>query len=63
MDTDSIFMCRGSERAVPTQITWRIVLSFVLAMFDPLGIYSPFTIRVRFLLKAIWAAMGQAWEK
>ena len=32
-------------------------------MFDPLGICSPFTIRTRFLLQSIWAAMGQAWDK
>ena len=45
------------------KITQRIVLSFVLAVFDTLGICSPFTIRMRFLLKSIWAAMGQAWDK
>ena len=32
-------------------------------MFDPLGICSSFTIRMRFLLKGIWASMGQAWDK
>ena len=32
-------------------------------MFDPLGKCSPFTMRMRFLLKCIWAAMGQAWDK
>ena len=31
-------------------------------MFDPLGICSPITIGMRFLLKSIWAAMGQAWD-
>ena len=38
-------------------------LTFVSAVFDPLGICSAFTIRMQFLLKSIWAAMGQAWNK
>ena len=63
LDTDSLIVCRETEQEVPAQITQRIVLSFVSAVFDPLGICSPFTIRMRFLLKSIWAAMGQAWDK
>ena len=63
MDTDSLLVCRGTEQEVPAKITQRIVLSFVSAVFDPLGICSPFTIRMRFLLKSIWAAMGQACDK
>ena len=63
VDTDSLIVCRGIEQEVPAKITQRIVLSFVSAVFDPLGICSPFTIRMRFLLKSIWAAMGQAWDK
>ena len=63
VDTDSLIVCRGTQQEVPAKITQRIVLSFVSAVFDPLGICSPFTIRMRFLLKSIWAAMGQAWDK
>ena len=63
VDTDSLIVCRGTEQEVPAEITQRIVLSFVSAVFDPLGICSPFTIRMRFLLKSIWAAMGQASDK
>ena len=63
VDTDSLRLCRGTEKEVPAKITQRIVLSFVSAVFDPLGICSPFTIRIRFLLKSIWASMGQAWDK
>ena len=62
VDTDSLIVCRGTEQEVPAKITQRIVLSFVSAVFDPLGICSPFTIRMRFLLKT-FAAMGQAWDK
>ena len=57
VDTDSLIVCRGSEEEVPAKITQRIVLSFVSAVFDPLGICSPFRIRMRFLLESIWAAM------
>ena len=63
MDTDSLIVCRGTEQEVPAKITQRVVLSFVSAVFDPLGLCPPFTIRMRFLLKSIWAAMGQAWDK
>ena len=63
VDTDSLIICRGTEQEVPAKLTQRIVLYFVSAVFDPLGICSPFTIRMRFLLKSIWAAMGQAWVK
>ena len=63
MDTDSLIVCRGTEQEVPVKITQRIVLSFVSAVFDPLGICSPFTIRMRFLLKSLLAAMEQAWDK
>ena len=63
VDTDNLIVCRGTEQEVPANITQRIVLSFVSAVFDPLGICSSFTIRMQFLLKSIWAAMGQAWDK
>ena len=63
VDTDSLIVCRGTEHEVPAKITQRIVLSFVSAVFDPLGICSHFTIRLRFLLKSIWTAMGRAWDK
>ena len=63
VDTDSLIVCRGTEQEVRAKITQRIVLPFVSPVFGPLGICSPFTIRMRFLLKSIWAAMGQAWDK
>ena len=63
VDTDSIIVCRGTEQEVPAKITQRIVLFFVSAVFETLGICSPLTIRMQFLLKSIWAAMGQAWDK
>ena len=63
MDSDSLVVCRGIDQEIPAKITQRVVLSFVSAVFDPIGICSPFTIRMRFLLKSIWASMGQSWDK
>ena len=63
VDRDSLIICRGTEQEFPAKITQRSVLSFVSAVFDPFGICSPFTIRMRFLLRSIWAAMGQEWDK
>ena len=63
VNTDSLIVSRRTEQEDPAKITQRIVLSFVSAVFDPLGICAPFTIRKQVLLKTNWAAMGQAWPK
>ena len=60
VDTGNLMVCRGTDQEVSVKIIQRIVLSFVSAVFDPLGICSPFTIRMRLLLKSIWAAMGHS---
>ena len=63
VEKDFLQVCRGADKPVPNKITQRVVLSAVSAYFDPLGICSPFTIRMRLLLKKIWAAKGQAWDE
>ena len=63
VDTENLIACRGTEQQLSQKITQRIVLSFVSAAFDPLGICSPFTIRMRFLIKIFWAAMRRAGDK
>ena len=45
------------------KITQRAVLSNVSAVFDPLGIVYPFTIRMRLLLKSIWKENGLSWDE
>ena len=32
-------------------------------MFDPLGLFSTFTVKMRFLLKGIWKIHGQSWDE
>ena len=45
------------------KITQRIVLSHVSSVFDPLGLFSPLTVRMRLLLKGIWKKHVQSWDK
>ena len=63
VDADNLEACRGMQEEILVMITQRAVLSHVLAVFDPLGIVSPFTIRMRLLLKSIWKENGQSWDK
>ena len=60
---DNLEVCRGMQKEIPVKITQRAVLSHVSAVFDLLGIVSPFTIRMRLLLKSIWKENGQLWDK
>ena len=53
VDTDSLIELKNNSKNCR---------NFVSAVFDPLGICLAFTIRMRFLLESIWAAMGQAWD-
>ena len=63
VDADNLEVCRGMQKEIPVKITQRAVLSHVSTVFDPLGIVSPFTIRMRLLLKSIWKENGQSWDK
>ena len=63
VDADHREVCRGMQKKIPVKITQRAVLSHVSAVFDPLGIVSLCTIRMRLLLKSIWKENGQSWDK
>ena len=63
VDADNLEVCRGMQKEIPVKITQRAVLSHVSAVFDPLGIVSPFAIRLRLLLKSIWKENGQSRDK
>ena len=61
VDDDTV--CRGADKEVPKKIIQWVVLSFVASMFDPLGLFAPFTMRMRILLKTIWAKCGLQWDE
>ena len=63
VDSDSLEVSRGTDKEIPLKISRRVVLLFVASVFDPLGIFAPFTMRMRILLKTIWAKSGQNWDE
>ena len=58
IDQDCLQVCRGPNKECPSEITQRVVLSFVCSVFHPMGIFAPFTMRMRMLLKSIWIHHG-----
>ena len=62
VDDDTLEVCLGGDKEVPNKITQRVVLCFVESVFDPLGLFAPFMLRMRNLLKTIWAKCGQQWD-
>ena len=63
VNADNLEVCRGMQREISVNITQLAGLSHVSAVFDPLGIVSPSTIRMRLLLKSIWKENGELWDK
>ena len=63
IDRDCLQVFRGFNKECPQDITQRVVLSFVPSVFDPMGIFAPFTMRMRMLLKSIWIRFGQSWDE
>ena len=63
IDRDCLQVCRGPNKECPSEISQRLVLSFVFSLFDPMGIFAPFTMRMRMLLKSIWIHHGQSWDE
>ena len=60
---DTLKVRRGiSSRDWTKPITQRIVLSVVSAVFDPIGLIIPYTIKARLLLKEIWRLNCQRWD-
>ena len=60
---DSLQVCRGTSKEVETPITQRTILSLVSSVFDPLGLFAPFSVHMRRLLKSIWTKHGQHQDK
>ena len=59
---DSLQVCRGTNKEVETPITERKILSLVSSVFDPIGLFAPFSVQMRRLLKVIWTKNGQHWD-
>ena len=59
VEADELEVCCGADKEAPVKITQRAVLSFVVSVFDPLGLFAPYTMRMRMLLKTFWAKSGQ----
>ena len=59
---DSLQVCRGTNKEVEAPITQRKILSLVFSVFDPIGLFAPFNVHMRRLLKGIWTKNGQHWD-
>ena len=62
IDADIPQVCRGPNKECPQEVPQRVVLFFVLSVFDLMGIFAQFTMRMRTLLKSIWICFGQSWD-
>ena len=61
----SLQVCRGTSKKVETPITQRKILSLVSSVFDPFGLFglfTPFSVHMRRLLKRIWTKNGHYWD-
>ena len=56
---DSLQVFRGTNKEVEAPITQRKILLFVSLVFDPIGLFAPFSVHMRRLLKGIWTKNGQ----
>ena len=59
---DSLQVCRGWNKEMEVPINQRKILSFVSSVFDPIGLFAPFSVHMRRLLKSIWTKNGQHWD-
>ena len=59
LKSDSLLICRGMGKEIPVKVIQRIVLPHVSSVFDPLVLFSPFTVMMRLLLTRIWKKHGQ----
>ena len=59
---DSLHVCRGTNKEVEAPITQRKILSLVSSVFDPIGLFAPFSVHMRRLLKGILTKNGQHWD-
>ena len=63
MEDDSLKFCRAATKKFPANMTMLVVLSFVASVSDQLGVFAPFTMQKRTLLRTIWLNFGQLWDE
>ena len=59
---DTIVVNRGTSPSGNCTLTQRFVLSLVSALYDPIGLVVPYTVKARLLLQDIWRLGGQQWD-
>ena len=60
---DNFQLCRGTNKEVEAPITQRKVWSLVSSVLEPIGLFAPFSVHMRRLLKGIRTKNGQHWDK
>ena len=56
--TDTLVVSRGTKPDMKRNVTQRVALSLVSAVYNPIGVVAPYTIQGRLLLKDIWRLSG-----
>ena len=59
---NSLQVCRGTNKQVEAPITQRNFFPLVSSVFDPIGLFAPFSVHLRRPLKGIWTKNGQHWN-
>ena len=60
--TDTLVVSRGTSPNTDRNVTQRVVLSLVYAVYEPFRLVEPFTINARLLLKDTRRLSGQQWD-
>ena len=63
LSSDDLKLCRGFTGKEHIIITHRVVLPVASSIFDPLGLASPFTIRIRLISRPIWQKALKSWDE
>ena len=59
VEDDCLQVCRGTNMEVEAPITHRKILSLVSSVINPIGLFAPFSVHMRRLLKRIWTKNGE----
>ena len=59
---DTLVVNRRNSPDRNRTLTQRVVLSLVLAVYDPIGLVAPYTVKTWLLSKDIWRLNGQQWD-